>query len=35
VRFDDGVRRAFTQDVEPRWRAGDRFRLADGALAAP
>lgn len=35
VRFDDGTRRTFTQDIEPRWRTGDRVRLANGALAAP
>ena len=33
VRFDDGARRSYTQDTEPRWRAGDRVRLVNGALA--
>jgi len=35
VRFDDGTRRTFTRDAEPRWHAGDRVRLVNGVLAAP
>ena len=35
VRFDDGARRTYTQDTEPRWRAGDRVKLLNGALTAP
>lgn len=35
VRFDDGARRSYTQDTEPRWRTGDRVKLVNGALTAP
>jgi len=33
VKFDDGSARIFHQDTMPAWKAGDRVKLVDGALA--
>jgi outer membrane lipoprotein SlyB len=33
VRFDDGSARTFHQETHPSWKAGDRVRLVNGALA--
>lgn len=33
VHFDDGTARAFHQETHPSWKAGDRVRLVNGALA--
>ena len=33
VRFDDGNSRIFHQDTTPGWKAGDRVKLVNGALA--
>jgi outer membrane lipoprotein SlyB len=35
VRFDDGLTQTVLQATPPAWRAGDRVRVVNGALAAP
>ena len=35
VRFDDGLTQTFVQQAPPRWKQGERVRVANGTLAAP
>ena len=34
VKFDDGTSKTFNQDSHPSWKAGDRVKLNNGALAS-